>query len=103
MDNTYIEVEMDYNFKQNHVYRVNNSETPTPSYTLFNMSAGTNITYRKKNLFSFYIMVNNIFNKAYQNHLSRLKYADTNVITGRKGVFNMGRNIGFKILVPINL
>lgn len=28
---------------------------------------------------------------------------DTNVITGRKGVFNMGRNIGFKILVPINL
>lgn len=103
LDNTYIEIEMDYNFKQNHVYRVNNSETPTPSYTLFNMSAGTNITYRKKNLFSFYIMVNNIFNKAYQNHLSRLKYADTNVITGRKGVFNMGRNIGFKILVPINL
>ena len=103
LSNTYVELEMDYNFKQDHVYRANGTETPTPAYTLFNVSAGTGIMYRGKKLFSVYLTATNIFDKAYQNHLSRLKYADVNVATGRTGVFNMGRNIGVKILVPINL
>jgi iron complex outermembrane receptor protein len=34
---------------------------------------------------------------AYQNHLSRLKYAAINEATGRVGVFNMGRNFSFKV------
>ena len=38
---------------------------------------------------------------AYQNHLSRLKYADENPLTGRSGVFDMGRNLTFKLTVPI--
>jgi iron complex outermembrane receptor protein len=42
-------------------------------------------------------------NKAYQSHLSRLKYADKNQATGRTGVYNMGRNIGFKLVVPIDI
>lgn len=103
LSNTYAEIEMDYNCTQNHVYRANDTETSTPSYVLFNASAGTNILHREKKLFSVYFMVNNIFNKTYQSHLSRLKYADTNIVTGRTGVFNMGRNIGLKILIPINL
>jgi iron complex outermembrane receptor protein len=40
---------------------------------------------------------------AYQNHLSRLKYTDENSITGRRGVFNMGRNVTFKVVLPMEL
>ena len=49
------------------------------------------------------ITADNLLNKAYQNHLSRLKYADINEVTGRRGVYNMGRNITFKIVVPIKM
>ena len=38
---------------------------------------------------------------AYQNHLSRLKYAAVNNVTGRQGVFNMGRNFSVKVNVPL--
>lgn len=43
------------------------------------------------------------FDRAYQNHLSRLKYTDVNVMTGRQGIFSMGRNISLKIVVPMML
>ncbi|MDO4181717.1 MAG: TonB-dependent receptor [Bacteroidales bacterium] len=103
LDNVYAEIEADCNFRQNHVYRVNDTETPTPSYVLFNVSAGTDIVYRDKKRCSVYLTAGNIFDCAYQSHLSRLKYADVNAVTGRSGVFNMGRNIGIKVLVPIAL
>jgi iron complex outermembrane receptor protein len=68
---------------------------------LLSLSAGTDIMFRSKKLAEFHITADNLLNKAYQNHLSRLKYADENVITGRRGVYNMGRNITFKVVVPI--
>ena len=43
------------------------------------------------------------FDRAYQNHLSRLKYLDVNQVTGRRGVYNMGRNFSIKVVVPIEL
>ena len=48
-----------------------------------------------------YISGENLTNKAYQNHLSRLKYTDVNVVTGRRGVFNMGRDFTLKLVIPI--
>jgi len=33
--------------------------------------------------------------------LSRLKYAPENPVTGQTGIFNMGRNINFKVIVPL--
>ena len=45
----------------------------------------------------------NITDVAYQNHLSRLKYTEENVATGRAGVFNMGRNFSIKLNVPLSL
>lgn len=101
--NMYAGVELDCNLKQERVYSANGTETPTPSYTLLNASAGTDVMNHGKKLFSIHLTANNIFNRAYQNHLSRLKYADTNLLTGRTGVFNMGRNIGIKLLAPIYL
>lgn len=47
-------------------------------------------------------MANNLTDKAYQNHLSRLKYTDINPVTGRQGVYNMGRNFGIKLLIPLS-
>jgi iron complex outermembrane receptor protein len=68
-----------------------------------NLQAGTDIQIGSKKLAEFYIIADNLLDKAYQNHLSRLKYADFNVVTGRQGVFNMGRNITMKLIVPIDL
>jgi len=48
-----------------------------------------------------YVTANNLLNRAYQNHLSRLKYLDVNEATGRRGVYNMGRNVTVKLVIPI--
>ena len=48
-------------------------------------------------------MANNLLDRAYQSHLSRLKYLDPNPVTGRQGVYNMGRNVTFKLVVPLEL
>ena len=56
-----------------------------------------------KKVAEVYFTVDNLLNKAYQSHLSRLKYTDENAVTGHRGVYNMGRNMTFKIVVPIEL
>lgn len=56
------------------------------------------MAHEYKNKYDDYLL-----NRAYQNHLSRLKYADPNVITGRRGVYNMGRNVTFKVVIPLQL
>lgn len=103
LNNVYAEIEADCNFQQNHVYEVNGTETPTPAYVLLGVSAGTDIVCRGKKRCSLYLTASNLLDRAYQSHQSRLKYADVNAATGRAGVFNMGRNIGLKVLVPIEL
>jgi len=103
LNNLYLAAGLDCYLKQTHIYRADDTETETPGYALLSLSAGTDIMFRSKKLVEFYITGDNLLNKAYQNHLSRLKYADENVVTGRRGVYNMGRNITFKIVVPIAL
>ena len=103
LNNLYIAAGLDCYLRQTHIYRADNTETETPGYALLSLSAGTDIMFRSKKLAEFYITADNLLNKAYQNHLSRLKYADENVITGRRGVYNMGRNITFKVVVPITI
>ena len=100
LNNTYASIEMDCNLKQDHVMAAYDTETPTPSYTLFNLSAGTDFLHHGRKVASLYLFANNIFDRAYQNHLSRLKYAEENMVTGRRGVYNMGRNIGVKLILP---
>lgn len=100
----FAEIEADTNFSQNHVMTAGGTETPTPGYTLINLSIGTDIHLRNgRQLCSFGITASNLLNTPYQSHLSRLKYADTFPFTGRHGINNMGRNIGFKLLFPIDL
>ncbi|MDL2215380.1 TonB-dependent receptor, partial [Dysgonomonas sp. OttesenSCG-928-M03] len=101
-NNTYLSIGLEHNFRQSKVYSANGTETPTPSYTLLNAGFGTDLIFKGRTWASVYITANNLTNKAYQSHLSRLKYADENTLTGRKGVYNMGRNFGFKLLIPID-
>lgn len=98
--NLYFKFEMDNVATQNRVFTAYDTETPTDGYTVFNFGAGTEVMSKGKTLFGINLSLNNIFDAAYQNHLSRLKYTDVNVLTGRSGVYNMGRNFSVKINVP---
>ena len=102
-DNLFLKFAMDCNLRQNHYYAVNETETATPSYTLFNIYAGTDIKWHDRRVMSLYLSVENLTDRAYQSHLSRLKYLDRNNVTGRTGVYNMGRNFSMKVVVPITL
>ncbi len=101
LGNLYFKAEMDNVSRQNRIFTGYNTETVTDGYTLFNIGAGTDVLHNGKTLFSLHVGLNNITDVAYQNHLSRLKYTDTNNATGRTGVFNMGRNFSLKLNVPI--
>ena len=102
-DNLYLAAGLECYLKQNHVYAVDDTETATPSYTLLNLSAGTDLTWKDRKVAELYVTADNLLNRAYQSHLSRLKYADVNTVTGRQGVYNMGRNITVKLVVPFSI
>lgn len=102
----YIKIGMEYYSKQNRIYSADNTETQTPGCVLYNAGVGADITNSKgKVLVSINILGDNITDVAYQSHLSRLKYFEEypNNQTGRNGIYNMGRNISFKLTVPLNL
>ncbi len=104
ISNPFVKVECNYFWSMNRILLENRTETRTPAYSLWNAGLGTDlVTAKGKTLLSFYLTVNNIFDVAYQNHLSRLKYAAENLVTGRMGVFNMGRNFSVKVVVPFDL
>jgi iron complex outermembrane receptor protein len=67
--------------------RVSEFETPTPGYTIANLSIGSDI-YIGKYKFTGSINVRNLFDKKYINHLSRLK-SDNILNPGRNIVFNL--------------
>ncbi|MEX6688399.1 TonB-dependent receptor [Danxiaibacter flavus] len=100
--NFYVSLQSDYNFKQSHPFTGYNTETATSDYWLINAGIGADIASKGRTLFSINIAGNNLGDIAYQNHLSRLKYTAENNVTGRTGVFNMGRNFTFKVSVPLN-
>ncbi|MGI4834483.1 MAG: TonB-dependent receptor [Janthinobacterium lividum] len=104
LTNLYVRVQLEQNFAQNRFFGAFDTETTTPAYTLFNAGAGTDVADAKgRTLFSIFLTANNLFDVAYQSHLSRLKYADYNYATGRRGIYNMGRTLSVKLVVPLTL
>lgn len=99
--NLYFRVEADRTFDQDNPFYGYGTETATAGYTLLHAGAGTDVHSKGKTIFSIHLSLNNITDKAYQNHLSRLKYTDINNLTGRAGVFNAGRNFSVKLNVPL--
>ena len=101
--NPYARVQLEHTFAQNRYFSAFNTETATPGYTLINAGLGTDLANAKgKTLFSLFLTANNLFDVGYQSHLSRLKYADFNYANGRRGVFNQGRNVSLRLVVPLD-
>ena len=100
LKHAYLKVDLAYYFAQHHFYSAYGTETATPAYTLINAGLGADCQYHKHTCCSIYLALNNLFNQAYQSHLSRLKYTDINYTSGRMGVFNVGRNFSIKLIVP---
>lgn len=101
----FMKVQLAYYAAQNRVYLADNTETATPGYALLNAGIGAGFTNKLgKKIFDVYIMGNNLLNVAYQDHLSRMKYFEpySNSTSGHYGIYNMGRNIAFKIEFPLN-
>ncbi|HUR10595.1 MAG TPA: TonB-dependent receptor [Flavitalea sp.] len=100
--NVTIKMEVEKTFSQDHPFTAYGTESATPGYTLLNSGISTDVYSKKNMLFTFYISAMNLGDVAYQNHLSRLKYFAENPVTGRKGIFNAGRNFSFKMNIPLS-
>lgn len=100
--NGYVSLELDNTFSQNYAFTGFSTESASRGYSLLNAGFGGDVLAKGQTLFSVYFAANNLANVAYQNHLSRLKYTAENVVTGRMGVFNMGRNVSMKLNVPLS-
>jgi iron complex outermembrane receptor protein len=103
LQNIYFQIDAEIYFEQDRYYSAYGTETRTPGYTLVNLGLGTDITWNQKQVCSLYLSLNNMMDAAYQSHLSRLKYSPVNYATRRTGVYNMGRNISFKLVFPVNI
>lgn len=97
-----IKVSSDFNAAQDRYLALNGQETYTPGYILFNFHLNAEIKYSKKYKLNFIIGVDNVFDKAYQSALSRLKYFEYYAASpnGRSGIYDMGRNITAKLILP---
>ena len=84
LKNGYVFLKLTSKFNQNNI---NNFETSTQGYNLLGAGLGGTIKVFNKPM-TISMAVNNLTNKTYINHLSRLKIEDIN---------NMGRNISFGI------
>jgi iron complex outermembrane receptor protein len=103
LQNLYARFEVNKTFRQRNAFTGFTTETPTDGFTLLNAGLGANITGKKnQTLFSLHFGVINIGDLASQNHLSRLKYTAQNLVTGRAGIFNVGRNFSVKLNVPLD-
>ncbi len=90
---------------QDRFFAAYGTETYTSGYNLISGGIGANIVNRKGNtVFKLFIEGTNLANVSYQSNMSRLKYFDNPVVPGgiQPGIFNMGRNISFKIIVPFD-
>ncbi len=101
--NAYVKVAVENYFKKKNVRTAFDTETATPGYTLFNFGCGADVVVKSKKSCSVFVSINNVTDVAYQSHLSRLKYTAPNNATGRRGIYNMGRNISIKIIVPVGI
>ena len=100
--NLALSFEVDHTFAQNHPFTAYQTETATQGYTLLNAAISTSVVHKNKTLFTLYLNGMNLADVAYQNHLSRLKYTDINLVTGKQGVFNTGRNFSIKMNIPLS-
>lgn len=105
----YIEFGLAHYWAQNNIYSALYTELPSEAYTLYNAGIGTNFINPKNSrvICSLFINCTNLTNIAYIDHLSHNQYFIASnatigvVTTPGQGIYNMGRNVSFKLVFPI--
>jgi len=116
--NAYFKVGMQDVFQQNNVYQLyaiynglNTAQTPQQyaaskaaqaGYTLMNAGLGGDIQINGRTLCKVYVNCTNLLNITYMDYMSRFKYYPYNPENNKVGVFNMGRNVSFKVIIPFD-
>ena len=103
--NAFIKVQFEYYAAQKRAYLADGTETPTRGYNLFNAGLGADfVNHKGENVVTFIISGDNLFNTVYQSNMSRLKYFEPYPSDPRPyhGIYNMGRNLSFKLIIPLN-
>jgi len=104
--NIYAFVGFDHYSAQNRFFAAYGTETYTAGYNLLSAGLGGNLVNAAgKKIIELFIEGTNLANVNYQSNMSRLKYFDnTDTAPGvQRGIFNMGRNVSFKVVVPFDL
>lgn len=108
LSDLYFKVGFSNYWAQKNIYSALYTELPSSAYTLFNAGLGTDIVNRKTGdvIFSFYMNCTNLTNVAYTDHLNWAQYFyfqngnQVTVTNPKQGIYNMGRDVTFKIIVP---
>lgn len=103
--NVYVFAGFDHFNAQNRFFSAYGTETYTAGYNLLSSGIGANLVNASgKKILELYIEGTNLANVNYQSNMSRLKYFDNPVVPPgiQPGIFNMGRNISFKVVVPFD-
>jgi iron complex outermembrane receptor protein len=103
LDKPYFKIDAAIFADQNKFYALDDTETFTKGYTLINAGIGSSIKAKSgRTVLDIFIQADNVFNIAYQSHLNRLKYFEyyESSPNGRSGIYNMGRNMSIKVIVP---
>jgi iron complex outermembrane receptor protein len=90
LDKAFFEISHRYSFAQN---RVDRNEKRTPAFQLFDLSLGSTIKIKKQQ-FIIGFQVQNLFNTAYLQHLSRYRLLN---------LTEQGRNLVFSLKIPFEL
>jgi len=107
---TYIKFGLQKDWQQTNIYSADWTELPSLPFVLYNAGIGTDFVNPKTSrvICSFYINCTNLTNVAYVDHTSRPQYflayngvSPVTVTQQSQGIYNMGRNIGFKLIFPI--
>ncbi len=96
LKSTYFSIALDHAFKQN---RVDDFETTTAGYSIVNLGLGTTFKLGKQPV-RLNISANNLFDRAYYDHLSRFKPGRLDESQPAVGYYNQGRNISVGLYLP---
>ncbi|MBE0649569.1 MAG: TonB-dependent receptor [Bacteroidales bacterium] len=104
--NLYVFFGFDHFAPQNRYFAAYGTETYTGGYNLISAGFGGNIVNKTGNpVVEIFLEGTNLANINYQSNMSRLKYFDNPAVPKgvQRGIFNMGRNISLKVVVPFDM
>ena len=102
----YASVGFDHFDPQDRYFAAYGTETYTPGYNLLSAGFGGNlVNAKRKKIIELFVEGTNLANVSYQSNMSRLKYFDNSSVPAdvNPGIYNMGRNISLKVIVPMYL